>query len=126
VPLPNRPILLVDDQFDVQEVTRLVLESEGYRVVTANDGSEALRMLRDGLRPSVIVLDLMMPGMDGIAFRRVQIEDPELAAIPTIIYSASSAGTRVAEETGAAASASKEKLSELLDAIATLSLRENA
>jgi CheY-like chemotaxis protein len=68
---------------------QMVLESYGYRVVTAENGADALHKLRSGELPSVILLDLMMPDMDGVQFRQEQCRDPRLAAIPAILVSAS-------------------------------------
>jgi len=84
----SAPILLVEDNLDVLDVTRVLLESEGYAVATAVNGADALALLRAGLRPCLIVLDLSMPVMDGFEFRDEQRADPELRAIPTIVYSA--------------------------------------
>jgi len=84
----SAPILLVEDNADVLDVTRVLLESEGYAVATAVNGADALALLRAGLRPSLIVLDLAMPVMDGWEFRDAQRADPALCAIPTIVYSA--------------------------------------
>jgi CheY-like chemotaxis protein len=81
-------ILLVDDNSDILEVIRVILETEGYAVVTANNGFEALEQLRAGLTPQLIILDLTMPVMDGWEFRDQQLADPALRDIPTIIYSA--------------------------------------
>ncbi|HEY8518350.1 MAG TPA: response regulator [Candidatus Binatia bacterium] len=87
--MSSRPsILLVDDNAEILEILSLLLENEGYEVATARDGVEALRCLHDGLHPGLIILDLAMPGMDGWAFRRAQMDDPELRDIPTVIYSA--------------------------------------
>lgn len=81
-------ILLVDDDQDVLEAMRELLESEGHEVVTATDGRGALEHLQGGLRPSVILLDLMMPGMNGWTFRQEQLKDDQLAKIPVIVVSA--------------------------------------
>jgi CheY-like chemotaxis protein len=86
--LPAGVVLLVDDEPSIREVSEALLESEGYRVVCAVDGSDALAILRGGLRPCIIILDLMMPVMDGWEFRRQQLGDRELLKIPTIVYSA--------------------------------------
>jgi CheY-like chemotaxis protein len=86
--LPVPLILLVEDEPEVREVITAVLETEGYRVRSASNGLEALDILRGGLRPCMIVLDLMMPVMDGWQFRAEQLCDPELLKIPTIVYSA--------------------------------------
>lgn len=84
----GKPILLVDDSSDVLEVIRVILESEGYTVHTAGHGEDALAMLRSGLDPALIILDLNMPVMDGWEFREQQLADPALRDIPTIVYSA--------------------------------------
>jgi CheY-like chemotaxis protein len=81
------PVLLVEDNFDTQDALKSLLELKGYRVVTAFDGREALSILRQGLKPGLILLDLMMPGMDGFQFINEKRDDPRIAAIPVIIYS---------------------------------------
>jgi CheY-like chemotaxis protein len=87
-PATSRPlILLVEDDPDSRACMRSLLELEGYVVHTAADGAEALKRLRSGLEPGLIVLDLMMPGMDGFQFRKEQLRDPKLSAIPVVIYS---------------------------------------
>jgi CheY-like chemotaxis protein len=83
----RRLILLVEDDPDSRACMRSLLEVEGYVVHTAADGAEALKHLRSGLKPGLIVLDLMMPGMDGFQFRKEQLRDPKLSAIPVVIYS---------------------------------------
>jgi CheY-like chemotaxis protein len=83
----RRQILLVEDDPDSRACMRSLLELEGYVVHTAADGAEALKRLRSGLEPGLIVLDLMMPGMDGFQFRKEQLRDPKLSAIPVVIYS---------------------------------------
>lgn len=84
----GNPVLLVDDDGDVREALAHLLELKGFSVVTAGDGAEALGRLRCGLRPCLIVLDLMMPEKDGFQFRREQLETPELASIPVAVCSA--------------------------------------
>ena len=81
-------ILVVDDNSDVLEVVGALLETEGYAVVTASNGADALEQLRAGLTPALVILDLTMPVMDGWEFRDRQLQDPALRDIPTIIYSA--------------------------------------
>jgi len=85
--MTERRILLVEDDADIMGAMAAILEDEGYCVVHASDGEEALRALREGLRPCVIVLDLFMPGMSGIEFRRVQGSDPSIAQVPVIVVS---------------------------------------
>jgi two-component system, chemotaxis family, chemotaxis protein CheY len=80
-------ILLVDDHPDIRESLSDLLEAIGFRVTTAADGRAGLEYLRSHAAPAVILLDLMMPGMDGAEFRRRQLLDPALAAIPVILCS---------------------------------------
>lgn len=97
-----RCVLVVDDDDDVRACLAEVLGDEGYLVHTASNGREALDALRDeGLRPDVIVLDMMMPVMDGWAFRAEQLKIAELAGIPVIVFTAYGAGA--VEELNAAA-----------------------
>ncbi len=81
-------VLVVDDEPDLREIFAAVLQRDGYDVLTANNGSEAMCLLRDGARPHAILLDLMMPVMDGWQFRVAQKADPVLAGIPVIAMSA--------------------------------------
>lgn len=82
-------ILLVDDDAGIREALSMVLADEGYRVLVAEDGADALRLLRASERlPAVILLDLMMPVMDGYQFRAAQLADATLAGIPVIVLTA--------------------------------------
>lgn len=80
-------ILIVDDESDLLTVLRLGLEAEGLQVIDARDGEEALRKARDA-RPDVMVLDLMLPRMDGYQVCRALKYDERYRAIPIIILSA--------------------------------------
>jgi CheY-like chemotaxis protein len=83
-------ILIVDDDNDVRAALAELLEEEGFAVEGAHNGREALARLRCGtVHPAVILLDLMMPGMDGWDFRSEQMRDPKLARVPVVIVSAS-------------------------------------
>ncbi len=86
-------VMVVDDDMDIRCGIADALELEGYEVVQARDGLEALQKLRHPLRPAAIILDLMMPGMNGWRFREEQRRDPELASIPVIVISAQGGGT---------------------------------
>ncbi len=87
--VPNQPVLVVDDHDDVREALVALLESEGYATVTATNGADALAYLRSTRElPCLILLDLMMPVMDGSEFREQQLADHELASVPVIIVSA--------------------------------------
>jgi CheY-like chemotaxis protein len=81
-------VLVVDDDRAVIEALTEMLESDGYDVVAARDGIAALNRLRSGLRPSVILLDLMMPRMDGWDFRQQQLKDEDLKDIPVVVITA--------------------------------------
>lgn len=80
-------ILVVDDDQNTREAVETLLELDGYRVATASDGRDALDLLEGGLQPALIVLDMNMPRMDGLAFRDAQRRRPALAAIPVIVCS---------------------------------------
>jgi CheY-like chemotaxis protein len=94
-------ILLVDDDEDLREVLAEILRENGYRIVTAANGKEALEHLHANPRARVILLDLMMPVMNGCEFRAAQIRDPELAEIPVVVLSADDQVRRKAERLGA-------------------------
>jgi CheY-like chemotaxis protein len=81
-------VMVVDDDDDIRETLAGLLEDEGYQVVSFPHGKVALDALQGGLAPRVILLDLMMPVMDGAEFRRAQLADPTLAAIPVILITA--------------------------------------
>jgi CheY-like chemotaxis protein len=87
-------ILIVEDDRDIAETMGLMLEDRGYRTATAGNGREALELLSRGPRPSLILLDLTMPVMDGPQFRRVQLETSGLADIPVVIVTADAAADR--------------------------------
>jgi CheY-like chemotaxis protein len=83
-------IFIVDDDNDTRNALSELLEAEGFSVDGAPNGREALARLRSGrVHPAAILLDLMMPGMDGWDFRSEQMRDPELARVPVVIVSAS-------------------------------------
>ncbi len=84
----GRPILIVDDDLAIRESLQGLLELEGYRVEVASDGEEALRQLRLGLDPALILLDVCMPVKDGFQFRAEQLANERWADIPTIVWSA--------------------------------------
>jgi CheY-like chemotaxis protein len=80
-------VLLVDDDPAVRRTIARFLTFEGFSVVEAGNGQEALTYLRTGAGASVIVLDLRMPVMDGWTFRREQRLDPKLEKIPVVVLS---------------------------------------
>jgi CheY-like chemotaxis protein len=85
---PHR-VLIVDDDFAIRESLAELLAEEGYLPAAAANGRDALAKLdEDGPWPCLIVLDLMMPVMNGESFRELQLRIPELAHIPTIVVTA--------------------------------------
>lgn len=85
----NRKILVVDDDLSIREMIAQALEDEGYRVTSAGNGAEALDYLKHSIElPCVIVLDLKMPVMDGVEFKRRQDQDARLAMIPVLLLTA--------------------------------------
>ena len=87
----SKKILLVEDDDDLRDAVAESLEVEGHRVESAMNGADALAKLNAGARPDVILLDLMMPVMDGWQFRAAQLADPKHADIPVIVITAAGA-----------------------------------
>jgi CheY-like chemotaxis protein len=85
----GKTALIIDDDPFLLDALRESLRHDGYVAVPAANGHEALDLLDTGLRPDVIVLDLLMPGMDGWDFRMAQMNRPSVASIPVLVISAS-------------------------------------
>ena len=117
-------VLVVDDDEDIRLAMSDTLEAEGYRVLLAEDGLDALAKLRSGSqRPNLILLDLMMPNMDGRGFCVAKQQDPALSPIPVVIISADSRVTQKAAELGVAGSLAKPvRLAELVATIERFSI----
>lgn len=111
---PTPVILLVEDEAPIREVIEEVLQAEGYRVVCAVNGAEGLAALRSGLRPCMIILDLMMPVMDGWQFRIAQLRDADLLKIPTVVYTAVGNVREAVEELNVAGGFEKGDFAEML------------
>jgi CheY-like chemotaxis protein len=96
-------VLVVEDDRDVRDSILEVLEDNEYEPLIASNGVEALEKLRDPeQRPCVILLDVMMPVMDGWGFRAVQSEDSELNAIPVVVLTAHASAAQTARDMRAA------------------------
>jgi CheY-like chemotaxis protein len=86
---PKRAVLVVDDDLDIREALTDTLEDRGFSVMSAANGHEALALLRSlDVPPAVILLDLMMPIMDGYGFLEEHRKDAALAVIPVAIITA--------------------------------------
>lgn len=81
-------LLLVENNEPLREALADVLADEGYEILLAGNGCEALAQLRRGARPSLILLDLLMPVMDGPTFLARRREDPELSRVPVLVVTA--------------------------------------
>ncbi len=102
----RRPVIAcIEDQPDIAELIDLILQRKGYTVLKAYDGDEGLALVREH-KPDLILLDLMMPGLDGWRFHAQLREDPELRDIPVIYVTARASAEerlRALEKEGAAA-----------------------
>ncbi|GAO04556.1 protein PilG [Anaeromyxobacter sp. PSR-1] len=87
IPVVVARVLIVDDESDIRQAVAEVLAEEGHQVVAAGDGEEALAQIR-AFHPQLVLLDLMMPVMNGWEFRAAQKGDPDISAIPVVILSA--------------------------------------
>jgi len=114
----TRRVLVIDDELGIRSVLAEALVEEGWEVQSARDGREALRVLR-AWRPDVILLDLMMPVMDGWAFRKAQRGLPDgLSDVPLIVLSAAREVAAHGVALGAAVALSKPfDLDEVFEAV---------
>jgi CheY-like chemotaxis protein len=94
-------VLVIDDDADIRELLRVALTADGYTVAGVPDGREALHYLRSHAETCIILLDLLLPVMDGAQFRAVQARDRALAWIPLVVMSAAVDADRRAREIGA-------------------------
>jgi CheY-like chemotaxis protein len=78
-------VLLVEDDPEVSEAITMTFRREGHRVLTARHGQDALDQLREGDLPAVVVLDLMMPVMDGVQFLQAARADDRLRTLPVVV-----------------------------------------
>lgn len=83
-----KQILVIEDDQAIRDTLRMLLEMEGYFVVAANDGAEGLRALKTMDAPCLVLLDLMMPVMNGWEFIEAKGKDGHIATIPVLVTSA--------------------------------------
>ena len=100
-------VLVVEDNGSTRDSLLMLLHEEGFAADGVENGREALRKLRDGYDACVILLDLMMPVMDGWTFRVEQRQDPLLADIPVVVLTATIDPEREARRLGAVAALQK-------------------
>jgi two-component system OmpR family response regulator len=113
-------ILVVDDEPTIRELVADALREAGYDVDTAANGADALQRMRRHA-PDAIVLDLMMPTLDGHGFVELMRLNPRFAAIPVLVVTATYAAYEAAERLGASACLTKPfELDELVSAVARL------
>jgi CheY-like chemotaxis protein len=94
-------VLIVEDDAEIRETLKEIIELEGYSVFTASDGQKALTMLRDTLKmPCLVLLDLMMPVMNGWELLKLREKDIALATIPVVVVSAAGERAKLAPATG--------------------------
>jgi CheY-like chemotaxis protein len=111
-PPPAGNVLIVEDDPDVREMLAALLVSEGFHAVAAEDGLEALHLLRAVRHrapqiPCLILLDLMMPRLSGNEFRRAQLGDPTVASVPVAVMSGAVDLEQRAQALGAVATLAK-------------------
>lgn len=84
----HKSVLIVDDDQDIRDAFTLALKFMGYSVFAAENGQAALQLLAEREPPCVILLDMMMPVMNGEEFRKRQLADPALSKIPVVVVTA--------------------------------------
>jgi CheY-like chemotaxis protein len=112
-------VLVVDDDGDIRDALCLVLEHNGYRALAASNGEEALVRLRADASVDLILLDMMMPVMDGWGFRKSQPDGPAFVEIPVIVLTGDGRASSKAAAIGAAGYLKKPlDLGDLLEVVA--------
>src|SRR2546423_153494 len=84
-------VLIVEDDVETAKALAEFLSLEGFDSIIVENGQEAMAMLRTGRRPCLILLDIMMPGMDGWELRDAVLSDPGLSTIPIVVVTADTA-----------------------------------
>ena len=117
------PLLVVDDDPDIREALRLLLEADGYAVETARDGQDAWDQIQGHVRPALILLDLMMPRMDGEQFLGL-LRAAHDSSVPVVIMSGHGASAEKAVQYAASACLAKPiDLDDLMDTVHRIAAR---
>lgn len=108
MPQPVGNILIVEDDADTRDMLALLLSTQGFHTVSAEDGLEALHLLRTVRHrapdvPCLVLLDLKMPRLGGNEFRRAQLSDPIVASVPVAVMSGAVDAEQLAKTLGAVA-----------------------
>jgi CheY-like chemotaxis protein len=111
-------VLVVEDDPDAQTIFADRLTWEGYQVVCVNSGTEAWELLTHGFRPRVVILDVMLPGMEGTELRQRMLRDRTMAEIPIVVVTAISGMIRCVLPNLAAFFRKPVPLDELVDVVA--------
>ncbi len=110
--LPVGNVLIVEDDAETREILSTLLSTEGFHAVSAEDGLEALHLLRTVRHrapnvPCLVLLDLKMPRLSGNEFRRAQLSDPIVASVPVAVISGAADAQQRAQDLGAVATVTK-------------------
>jgi CheY-like chemotaxis protein len=89
-----KTILVVDDEFDLSRTLKVMLEGEGYRAETSNDGREAVERLKAAAKPDLVLMDVMMPFMSGFEVLRTMRQTPGLDGVPVVLMSSVPPGVK--------------------------------
>jgi len=92
-----KTVLIVEDELSMQRALKSKLEHAGYTVIAASDGEDAIDALRSSKKPDLVLLDLIMPKLDGISVLRQMKADDALRPVPVVILTNLSSGDKVAE-----------------------------
>jgi two-component system, chemotaxis family, chemotaxis protein CheY len=104
----GRAVCVVDDDDDIREVLTDVLAVEGYDVIASGDGERALGLLHERASDCrLVLLDLMMPRMNGWEFRRKQLQDPAIASIPVVLLTGAGTAVKAIDDLHVAATIEK-------------------
>jgi CheY-like chemotaxis protein len=114
---PGDGVLVVDDDADIRETILTILHRHGYAADVAADGQEALDRLQTGPLPGLILLDLMMPRMNGEEFRAAQLADDRLAPVPVVVLSGARGVDELARRIGVEVLPKPFELSTLLQVV---------